>query len=95
MVAERTDEVDDDDVERVVAVARTRLAALAPFDVELGPAVVHGGGVLLPASPAAPFEELLRELRAAVAAPGTPQRSPGRFAGWSPPPHACASARRS
>lgn len=78
------DEVDDDDVERVVAVARTRLAGLEPFGVELGPAVVHGGGVLLPASPAAPFEELLRELRAAVAKGLGPERVEGDGAGFRP-----------
>jgi 2'-5' RNA ligase len=79
-----SDELDDDDVERVLAAARTRLAALAPFDVVLGPAVVHGGGVLLPASPAEPFQALLRELRAAVAEALGPGRVEGDGAGFRP-----------
>ncbi|TXR57637.1 2'-5' RNA ligase family protein [Quadrisphaera setariae] len=79
-----TDEVDDDDVDRVVAAARTRLAALEAFDVQLGPAVLHGGGALLPAAPAEPFHALQRELRAAVADVLGPDRVEGDGAGFRP-----------
>ena len=60
-------EVDESDVEKIVAAAQARLAALRPFDVSLGPTVVDPEVVRLQVAPAEPVKQLRQELRGAIA----------------------------
>jgi 2'-5' RNA ligase len=60
-------EVDQADIDKIVAAAGTRLSALEPFSVALGPAVVDPEVVRLQVHPAEPVARLRLELRAAIA----------------------------
>jgi 2'-5' RNA ligase len=60
-------EVDEADVEKIVASAATRLSALEPFTVALGPTVVDPEVARLKVNPAEPVSRLRLELRAAIA----------------------------
>lgn len=60
-------EVEEDDVDKIVARAQQRLASLTPFDVTLGPAVVDPEVVRLEVSPAEPVRQVRHALRAAIA----------------------------
>jgi 2'-5' RNA ligase len=59
-------EVAEGDVEAIAEAARTRLAAIPAFDIQLGPAVLDPEAVLLPAKPSGPVQEARNALRAAI-----------------------------
>jgi len=61
------DEVEDADVERIVAAAHERLALLAPFQVRLGDVRVDPEAVLLAVTPEQPVTAVRGQLRAAIA----------------------------
>lgn len=61
-----TDEVDQGDLERIVAATRTRCAGLAPIAVTLGPAKFDPEGFYLPVTPLDPLVELRDALRGAI-----------------------------
>jgi len=60
-------EIDEADVDKIVAAAQVRLAALEPFTISLGPTVVDPEVVRLQINPAEPVRRLRQELRAAIA----------------------------
>jgi 2'-5' RNA ligase len=60
-------EVDQADVDKIVAAAGTRLSTLAPFNVALGPTVVDPEVVRLEVNPTEPVARLRMTLRAAIA----------------------------
>lgn len=59
-------EVEEQTVRHVVAAAKTRLAEIPPFDIELSQAVVDPEAVLLPVSPAEPVRAVRNAIRAAI-----------------------------
>jgi 2'-5' RNA ligase len=59
-------EVDENDVDKIVSAAQTRLAGLEPFPITLGPTVVDPEVVRLQVTPAEPVSKLRKELRAAI-----------------------------
>ena len=61
------DEVSQHDVQAIVAAVGKQCAALAPFDLAFGPAVVTDEGIMLPGSPEGPVQALRRALRAGIA----------------------------
>jgi 2'-5' RNA ligase len=77
-------EVDDGDVGEMVAVARVRLAALDPFTISLGPAVVDPEVVRLRVTPAETVSSLRHELRAAISDVWGGERVPEDEAGFTP-----------
>lgn len=62
-----TDEVDRDDVDRIVFSARQRCAALEPFTVTLGPAHVDPETIQMPVRPAESLGRVRQEIRGAIA----------------------------
>jgi 2'-5' RNA ligase len=60
-------QVDESEVDKIVAAAQARLAALTPFNVTLGPTVVDSEVVRLHVVPGEPVRQLRLELRAAIA----------------------------
>ncbi|MET8807939.1 2'-5' RNA ligase family protein [Streptomyces sp. NPDC004546] len=60
------DEIEEKDVEAVVAAARPRLAALPAFDVQFGPATIDPEAVLLAAQPSEPVRAVRNAIRAAI-----------------------------
>jgi 2'-5' RNA ligase len=77
-------EVDEADVEKIVSVAKTRLTALEPFAISLGPAVVDPEVVRLQITPAKPVSQLRRELRVAIADVWGASRVPDEEGGFTP-----------
>ncbi|MFE0357520.1 2'-5' RNA ligase family protein [Streptomyces nigra] len=61
------DEIDETDVDAVVAAARPRLAAIPAFDAQFGPAIIDPEAVLLPAQPSEPVRAVRNAVRAAIA----------------------------
>jgi 2'-5' RNA ligase len=61
-----TDEVADDDVDRIVRAARRRCAELEPFTVTIGPAHVDPETIQMPARPLEPLARLRLAIRAAI-----------------------------
>ncbi|GHA43608.1 hypothetical protein GCM10010329_78140 [Streptomyces spiroverticillatus] len=62
------DEIAETDVEAIVQAARTRLAAVPAFDIEVGadPVVLDPEAILLPVRPAAPVAQVRDAIRAAL-----------------------------
>jgi 2'-5' RNA ligase len=60
------DEVDERDVEAVLAAARQRCAELAPFELTFERAIVSDEGIMLPGAPITPAAALRRALRAGI-----------------------------
>lgn len=62
-----TDEVDRTDIDAIVAAARDRCAAVAPFRITLGPARVDPEALMLPVQPREPLIALRAAIRTAIA----------------------------
>lgn len=62
-----TDEVSEEDAERIASAAEARCAELEPFTLALGPARVASEGVVLDVAPAESVHELREALQAAIA----------------------------
>jgi 2'-5' RNA ligase len=77
-------EVDEGDVEKIVAAAQERLSQLEPFDISLGPTVVDPEVVRLRVTPADLVARLRRELRAAIADVWGADHVPEDEAGFMP-----------
>lgn len=77
-------EVDEAEVQKIVAAARARLATLDPFTITLGPAVVDPEVVRLRVTPAEPVVRLRREIRAAIADVWGSEHVPEDEAGFTP-----------
>ncbi|MEV0696025.1 2'-5' RNA ligase family protein [Streptomyces sp. NPDC050388] len=60
------DEIAEADVRAIVDAARTRLAAVPAFDIQLGPAILDPEAVLLPVSPGDPVQDVRNAVRAAI-----------------------------
>jgi 2'-5' RNA ligase len=61
-----TDDVNSDDVARIIEAAQERCAHLSPFTVTLGPAEVDPEGIQLPVRSVEPVAALRREIRGAI-----------------------------
>jgi 2'-5' RNA ligase len=61
-----TDEVSDSDVAAIIDAARSRLAALSPAEVTLGPARVSPEAILLDVAPVTGLEAIRAGLRSAI-----------------------------
>lgn len=62
-----TDEVSEEDAERVASAAQARCVEMEPFALTLGPARVTSEGVVLDVAPAEHVHELREVLRTAIA----------------------------
>lgn len=71
-----TDEISDSDVGAIVDAARSRLAALSPAQVTLGPARVTPEAILLDVAPAAGLAAIRAGLRAAISDAWSPGQVP-------------------
>ncbi|MBI1759069.1 MAG: 2'-5' RNA ligase family protein [Actinobacteria bacterium] len=78
------DEVDRADVDTIVEAATTRLTAVEPFTITLGPAVVDPEVVRMRVNPVEPVTRLRRELRAAIAEVWGRGHVPEDEAGFTP-----------
>lgn len=61
-----TDEVDRETADRVVELARARLASVPPVDVTIGPAVIDPEALKLPVQPVEPLIAIRDAIRAAI-----------------------------
>lgn len=61
-----TDEVNEDDLQQIIAAARARCAQLAPITLNLGPAHLDPETIQLPVTPLGPLVELRNTIRAAI-----------------------------
>lgn len=71
-----TDEVSEEDAERIAGAAAARCIELRPFTLTLGPARVTSEGVVLDVAPAEPVHGLREVLRAAIADVWSAERVP-------------------
>jgi 2'-5' RNA ligase len=78
------DEVEDGDVQRIVAAAHERLAPLASFEVRLGDVRVDPEAVMLTVTPEHPVTAVRGELRAAIADVWGPDHVPEAAEGFRP-----------
>jgi hypothetical protein len=76
------DEVSDADLSAIIIAAKTRLAAVPPVTVAIGPPVVAGEGVTCWASPPRSLDPVRDAVRAGIADVWGPGRVPEK-AGWS------------
>ncbi len=79
-----TDEVSQQDLQKLVMAAGTRCALLAPFTLTLGPARVRPEGVNLPVTPEAPVRQLRMAIREAIAEVWGQERVPESAEGFTP-----------
>jgi len=77
-------EVNEGDLEKIVAATQARLAALEPFEISLGPTVVDPEVVRLKVEPAEPVSRLRQELRAAIGEVWGTDHIPEDAAGFTP-----------
>ena len=79
-----TDEVSQQDLQKVVMAAGARCGLLAPFTLTLGPARVRPEGVNLPVTPEAPVRQLRMAIREAIAEVWGQERVPESAEGFTP-----------
>jgi len=79
-----TDEVDRADIDAIVAAARNRCAAMAPFTITLGPARVDPEALMLPVRPTEQVIALRAAIRAAIADVWGPEKVPENSHGFRP-----------
>jgi 2'-5' RNA ligase len=78
-----TDEVSDADLSKIITAARTRIAAVPPATVKIGPAVLAGEGIGCFARPAEALDPVRYAVRAAIGEVRGPDRVP-EAAEWTP-----------